>query len=256
MGAGEYELRYGFLEAQDPKGRERVEELSMNTSLRKGIFSAGAGLATAQQQDNGRTTVGGHARVDSDLGWGTAGVSAAREVLTDTAQLIRNGITREVETSSLTQRPLAGLLFAESYSHAEYSDDNSADDAHVSLKYTVKAGGARIAAGYRYRYWNFKRQSGGGYFDPHNFTAHLAVLSLYAEHDKFYFFAEPYAGRQEFTRYGARSFGNIAGASASAGWNMLGCSSLEISAEGGNYAGATASGFSYSQVGFRLILYI
>jgi len=36
---------------------------------------------------------------------------------------------------------------------------------------------------------------------------------------------------------------------------MKKCTALEISVDGGNYAGGTVAGYNYYQVGFRLIAY-
>jgi tetratricopeptide (TPR) repeat protein len=252
----ESELRYRHIDAVDPARKEKAEDISAKVYTRRGALGAGAGLGFIRADNSGGTDLTGHIKADLELGWGAVGVSAARDMLTDTALLIENRVARSSETLSLSQRPLKRISFSESYIHTEYSDGNGAEDARLGVRYTVVPGNPKIEAGYRYRYWDFRRQSGGGYFDPKGFTVNQAFLSLYMEQRGFHFFVEPYAGYQSFTRYEERSSGNIAGASASAGWNSKRCTSFEINAEGGNYAGATAAGFKYHQIGFKFSLFM
>jgi len=250
----ESELLSGYDRAVDLAESEQVERLSIKSHTRSGAFDSGVGLGVVHNDSAGNNLVFGHAKSDLDLGWGSVGMLVARDALTDTALLIKNEITRTSGMLSLSQRPLKQLTFAESYSYASYSDDNGADDIRATARYRIFAGNANIDAGYRYRFWDFRRQSRGGYFDPQDFTVHQVFLSLYAERRGFYAFLEPYVGTQSFNRYGEKSSGTIGGASASAGWTSKGCTSFEINAEGGNYAGATAAGFRYYQVGFKLSL--
>jgi tetratricopeptide (TPR) repeat protein len=252
----ESELRYNHIDAVDPARTERAEDVSVKTYTRRGALGAGAGLGFVRVDNSGTTIPIGHIKADLDLGWGTAGLSAARDMLTDTAQLIENKIARSGETLSLSQRLLKRLLFSESYNHSEYSDGNGADDARFGVQYAVMTGNPKIEAGYRYRYWDFRQPSESGYFDPKGFTANQFFVSLYTEKQGFFLFVEPYAGYQSFTRNGEKSSGNIAGASGSAGWNSKRCTSFEINAEGGNYAGATTAGFKYYMIGFKFSLFM
>lgn len=252
----ESEIRYTHIDAVDPARNEEAEEVSLKTYARHGNVGTGAGLGVIRRDRNSNTLVAGHEKVDVDLGWGTAGMRVARDVLTDTAQLIENKIALVSETLPLSQRATTRLLFTESYSHAEYSDSNGADDLRLGFRYAVLTTGPKIDAGYRFQYWNFRRQSGSGYFDPKDFTEHQVFISLYAEHEGFYVFLEPYGGYQDFARSGTLTHQLIGGGSASAGWHVKRCTSFEITAEGGNNAGATTAGFNYYQIGFRFSLFI
>ena len=252
----ESEVRYDLFDAVDPVRKEKAEDVLFRTYSRHGTIGTGAGLGVIRTDSRSGNTVIGHLKADVDLGWGTVGVSAAREVLTDTAQLIENEIVRSSEALFLSQRTTERLSFFESYIRSDYSDGNGANDVRFAFKYTAATRGPKIDTGYRFRYLDFRRQSGSGYFDPEDFTVHQVFLSLYDEHQGFYVFFEPYVGYQSFTRYGAGNSETIAGASATAGWNMKRCTSFEINAEGGNNAGATAAGFKYYLIGFRLNLFI
>ena len=252
----ESEVRYDFFDAVDPVRNEKAEDVLFRTYSRHGTIGTGAGLGVIRTDNRSGNTVIGHVKADVDLGWGTVGVSVAREVLTDTAQLIENEIVRSSEALFLSQRTTERISFFESYIRSDYSDGNGANDVRFAFKYTAATKGPKIDTGYRFRYLDFRRQSGSGYFDPEDFMVHQVFLSLYAEHQGFYVFFEPYVGYQSFTRYGEGNSESIAGASASAGWNVKRCTSFEINAEGGNNAGATAAGFKYYLIGFKLNLFI
>ena len=249
------EVRYSYASAEDPIRKTKTQDLWVKTSHKEQTLTTGAGLGVSKAEEGGNL-LSGYIKFDLDLDKGTAGITAAREALTDTAQLIENEITRSVVALALTQRPAKELSFAESFAHAGYSDGNGADDLRLTAKYTLLTSPLKVDAGYRFRYWDFRRQSGGGYFDPQDFTVHQIFLSLCKEYEGFYFFAEPYAGFQSFTRYGEKSDGTISGFYASAGWTSKRCTAFELYGEGGNYAGATAAGFSYTLVGFKLNIFI
>jgi len=112
----------------------------------------------------------------------------------------------------------------------------------------------KIDAGYRFRYWDFRRQTGSGYFDPENFISNQVFVSLYTEQNGYFAHLEPYGGYQSYTRYGSKTASTFFGFNASAGWTMKKCTAFEVYADGSNYAG-TVAGFNYFQVGFRLTAY-
>jgi hypothetical protein len=187
-------------------------------------------------------------------GWWTFGMKGSREVLSDTAELIQNRIKRTAGTVTLSETASPRWTFAESYTRAGYSDSNDLDDLGASAQYAVLTAPVKIATGYRFRYWDFRRQSGSGYFDPENFISHQIFVSLYAEREGLYASLEPYTGYQSFKRYEEKSGNFFAGYSASAGWTRKKNTSGELTAEGGNYAIGSTAGFNYYQVGFRLIV--
>jgi hypothetical protein len=126
----------------------------------------------------------------------------------------------------------------------------------LSPVYTLYPKNPRINLGYRFRYLNFNRQSGSGYFDPNDFMANQIFISLNFEHDKFYLYLEPYGGYQSFRRYGDNNTGFFGGGSGVFGFNLSKNVLLEASAEGGNYALGAAAGFNYYLVGFRLQIFL
>jgi tetratricopeptide (TPR) repeat protein len=254
-GRWETELTYRLTDANDPVRHKKAEDIWITTSAQAGRLGTGGGVGISRTDGGTGNFLTGQAKADVSMGWGTVGVSASREALSDIAQLIENRIVRTSGTLSLSETLSPRLAFSESYTHAGYSDSNSADDLRLGARYAVTLASPKIATGYRFRYWDFRRQSGSGYFDPEGFISHQIFASLYAEQGKWYASLEPYVGLQSFTRYGEYSSHSFYGAFASAGWTMKKCTSFEVNGEGGNYAGGTAAGYAYYLIGFGLKVY-
>jgi tetratricopeptide (TPR) repeat protein len=253
-GSWETALTYQLTDAKDPARNNKAEDLLITTHAQAGRLGIGAGVGIVRTEGGAGGILTGQVRADAGMEWGTVNVSASREVFSDTAQLIENGIVRTSGTLSLSEILSPRLTFSESYTYSGYSDSNNADDLQLGARYTVTLDPLKIATGYRFRYWNFRRQSGSGYFDPEGFTSHQVFISFYTEKNGFYAYLEPYAGYQSFTRYDEKSGDTFSGVFGSAGWKMKKCTSFEINGEGGNYAGGTTAGFNYSLIGFRLIM--
>ncbi len=252
-GKWETEISYRQTDGEDPLRDEKAEDLWINAHTQAGKFGAGAGIGMSQT-DGSHDIFVGQANANTDRGWWTIGVGTAREFLSDTAQLIQNRIVQTSGALNLSEKASPRLTFTESYTYSGYSDSNDAGDMRLGARYEIPLAPFKIATGYRFRYWDFRRQSEGGYFDPSDFLSQQVFVSLYAETNGYYAYLEPYVGHQAFTRYGAKTSNTFAGGSGSVGWKMKKCTSLEISGEGGNYAGGSTSGFNYYQVGFRLIV--
>jgi hypothetical protein len=253
IGDWETALSYRLTEAKDLAGRERAGDLWMRSHTRVGRFGANAG-AGVNSTDAGTFLIG-QIGADMNMGIWTIGGGASREALTDTAQLIRNRIVRTGGIISLSQTASPRLAFSESYARSGYSDDNASDDLQLGARYSLFRSPVIAATGYRFRHLNFRRQSGGGYFDPEQFSSHQVFVSGSREWDGLYAALEPYIGYQSYKRYGEKTSGFIGGLSGAAGWRLKKCTSFELTAEGGNDASGTAAGFNYYQIGFRFIAY-
>ncbi len=254
-GKWETKLYYRLTDAKDPTRHTKAADLAMTAHSQAGRVDMSAGAGIGRPGDNAGYLVTGQAKADIRMDWGGIGMSAAREMFSETAQLIENRIVRKSGMLSLFEIVSPRLTFSESYTYSDYSDSNNADDLRLGARYAVTlAPPLKIATGYRFRYWSFRRQSGSGYFDPEGFRSHQVFVSFRAERNGYYAYLEPYTGYQSFTRYDERSGHTFFGISGSAGWTMKKCTSFEINGEGGNYAGGTAAGFNYSLIGFRLIL--
>lgn len=155
---------------------------------------------------------------------------------------------------SISQRLTDRFSLAAAHSYRNYSDGNDVNDFRLSPVYSVLTKNPTINLGYRFRYLNFNRQSGSGFFDPNDFISNQIFISLNFEHERFYFYIEPYGGYQSFRRYGENKADFFGGGSGVLGLNLSKKILLEANAEGGNYAMGAAAGFSYYWVGLRLQL--
>ncbi len=255
-GRWEAELNTRLTDAKDPSRHTKTEDVWMTAHSQTGRLglSAGAGVSRMEDDDAAYRATG---RIKADIGtdWGSVAVSASRDAFSDTAQLIENRIVRTSGSLGLVETLSPRLTLSESYTHSGYSDNNDADDFQLAARYAVPTPFPKVSTGYRFRYWDFRRQSRSGYFDPNHFTSHQIFVSLHTEKNAFYVSLDPYGGYQSFTRYGEKTSGFFAGFSASAGWRMKKCTSFELDGEGGNYAAGTAAGFNYYLVGGRLLVY-
>jgi thioredoxin-like negative regulator of GroEL len=252
-GNWETEFDYRLTDAKDPVRHEWAEDILITTHTHVGKFSTGVGAGISSTAGGTRNDLIGQANTDISMGWWAFGMNVSREELSDTAQLVQNWIKRTSETLSFSETESPRLTFSESYSYSSYSDCNDADDLRAGARYAFTLAPLKIATGYRFRYWDFRRQSGSGYFDPEDFISHQIFVSIYAEHEGLYAYLEPNTGYQSFKRYGVNTGNFFSGYTASAGLKIKKSISCEMSSEGGNYAGTT-TGFNYYQVGLRLIV--
>jgi len=251
------DLNYRHTDAKDNTRNNVVEELSLKAySKPKEFLGLGGGIGLVQFK---------HAATAEFLTWnmkgdvniwnGVAGLSLSREGFTDTAQLVTNEIRTTNLSLSITQRLADRFSLSGTYSYRDYSDGNNANDFQFSPTYSIYTKNPTITLGYRFRYLNFNRQSGGGYFDPNDFTSHQIFTSLSFEKANFYIYLEPYGGYQSFRRYGENKSDFFGGGSGILGLNVSKNVRLEANAEGGNYAVGTAAGFSYYLLGVRLHIF-
>ncbi|MDI6753525.1 MAG: hypothetical protein QME78_03930 [Thermodesulfobacteriota bacterium] len=248
------DFNYRHIDAKDNTRNTRAEEFFLKIySKPKEFFGIGGGLGLVQFKNN--TTADfltWNIKADVNMLNGVAGLTIAREGFTDTAQLITNEIRITNLSLSLSQKLTDRFSIFGAYSYRDYSDDNKANDFQLTPSYSIYTKNPTINIGYRFRYLNFNRQSGSGYFDPNDFISHQIFTSLYLEKDKFYIYLEPYGGYQSFRRYGDSSSGFFGGGYGTLGFNLSKNFALEVNAEGGNYALGATAGFRYYLVGFSL----
>lgn len=244
-------LDYLHIVATDPTRTAGTNVLALSTYSRM-PFHGGVGGGVGLADDAHIVT--GNGRADIDFLRGSAGMSISREVLTDTAEVIDNRIRVLNVNGSIVQNLTDRIAVAGSYSHREYSDSNGADDIQLSASYRLIYTPA-LTVGYRFRYLNFRRQSFSGYFDPNNYFSNALFVNIsYEDVHGIYGFAEPYGGYQDFKRYGLSNNSFFGGASALLGYHFTKHFAAELNAEGGNNAAATANGFTYYQIGGKIVV--
>jgi tetratricopeptide (TPR) repeat protein len=250
---GNFDLAAFFrhTEANDDQRYKRAEEVSLKayTNLNES-FGVGGNLGLAHFSRGGSSTYPtGELRLDAAFPGARIGASVTREALTDSAELIENGIRATFAALQWTQHLTDRFSFASMYRYGTASDSNHLHDGRLTSQYVVWMK-PRIGIGHRFRYVNFRRQSGGGYFDPNDYYSNRGFVSLYMEQEKFYTFADFYVGQQAFKRNGVASKDPIYGGSTSLGFKPTRAFAFEFSVEGGQLATATSSGSGYNYVTF------
>ncbi|HXE98539.1 MAG TPA: tetratricopeptide repeat protein [Dongiaceae bacterium] len=254
LGAVELGAVYQHTDADDPFRNNSADDLSVNLStklLELVRLGAGAGFVRTHAATD-TTFFTGNAQSIFDVPNGKAGVSFSREILTDTAQIIAHGVRISNTTAFFSQKAADRLTLFGSYSYRNYSDDNNAHDLQLSPVYRVREGNPSISAGYRFRYLDFARQSGSGYFDPNDFLTNGLFINTRYERGGFYVDLEPFGGFQKFRRFGTGSSDLFGSIKSSVGYKIGRHLLCEVSGEFGNYALQSATGFTYHLVGARL----
>ncbi|MFZ3073406.1 MAG: tetratricopeptide repeat protein, partial [Thermodesulfobacteriota bacterium] len=250
------DLSYKRVDASDDlrTGNADTFYVSVSSDARVLVFdsiNAGAGFSALSPDAEDSTEigiyhVGGKARF-TDAG---AGIYVSKFVLTDTARLIEEGV--RVLSAGLDGSYKAGTKFSVlgSYGHGDYSDDNSSDEVNVVPEYEfVKAGAYSMKAGYKFKYLDFKRNSGSGYFDPQDFISHQVFLKMFFEKERHSLSLEPFIGNQSFERYGKGNNDPTSGVSGRYEYKISRSAVFSLRAETGDYAAGTAAGFRFTQFG-------
>ena len=252
------ELNYRHTNAKNDSIDNRADDLSFRTYAKlTRTFGIGGGVGLTQMaNDKSDNYITWHLKADMNFLNGTAGVTTARDVFTDTAELIENRIRYTTASIFLSQKLTDRWAVNGTYRYRDYSDDNSSHQIQLSATYAVYSRNPNIQLGGRLIYLDFARQTRSGYFDPNNFISPQVFATVSFEKEKLYGYLEPFLGYQTFQRYGDRS-NDITGG----GYGLLGIRlskhfSLEVNAEGGNYDNDIAAGWNYYLVGSRLLLFL
>ena len=253
-GNQKYGLDYRHTDAKDGTRDNRAEDFLFKVYSRlTDRFSGGVGLGFTQLADRHTSNFPtGHARLDARLFGGSTGINVTREVLTDTAELIQNRIRMTNVGMYITQPLTERFSVHGGYQYKSFSDGNHANELQLVSQYAIYLA-PRITLGHRFRLLDFHKQSGSGYFDPNNYFANRAFASLYYENRLFYTYLEGYIGYQTFRRDGLAGDELIHGGAGSVGvkpWSNL---SIELNAEGGNFAAGSTAGFNYFIIGPRIL---
>lgn len=254
-GYWKWSLGYLYTDATDPSRSASDHDLTLSVDSRPmewlGVGGT-AGINRTANDNSGSYFVGG-VRADAKVFDGRIGASVARKVFADTAELIENGI-RFTEIASFVEYPLPHrFAFRASYASRDYSDDNRSDDWQGSIRHRFNFRNPSVAAGYRIRYLDFRRESGSGYFDPAGYLSHRVELSLDCEKGRGYARLAPFVGYQSYRRRGDSPEGFFAGGEGVLGVRVTDAIAFELHGEGSDEAGGSAAGFRYYLVGLRMM---
>jgi tetratricopeptide (TPR) repeat protein len=256
---GNFDMAANFrhTEARDDTQKNRAEEFSLRAYTNPNeLFGVGGRLGLTQTRAGNTSNFGtGEIKLDAKISNGSLGASVTREVLTDSAELIENRIRATIAGLKWSQQLTERFSVHPSYWYRSFSDVNHAHDAQFTSQYLLLFN-PKVAVGYRFRYVNFNRQSGGAYFDPSDYYSNRGFISFYLDRPRFYFFSDIFAGQQAFRRNGVRSKDPVYGGTGSIGYRPIRNLVLEFSIEGGQLATGTASTgrYSYLVLGPRLIV--
>lgn len=244
-------LDYTRTDGRDASTTGSSDRLFVSTYSRMPFYGGvGGGVGL---MDSGRG-VAWSLRGDVDIPDGSVGARVGVDSVSDTAGVMEQHIKALTAGLSGVWRATDRITLLANYSYRDYSDDNSAHDVMGQAGCLIWRRPVAVAAGYRIRYMNFRRQSGHGYFDPQNFIAHVLFVNASFERGRFYGYAEPYGGYQSFTRNEEGNYSMIVGGAGLLGYRFSKHAALEASAEGGNSAVGASGAYNYYQLGARLIL--
>jgi tetratricopeptide (TPR) repeat protein len=174
------------------------------------------------------------------------------DLLDDTSGLIDSHI-RVTSYGGQLSKPWTGHLSTSGgYTFRTFSDGNRSQDVQFSPQYAVGSL-PRIAVGYRFRFLDFRGQSGSGFFDPDNYVSHRVFGSLSVERKKISTYLDVFTGKQRFVRYATPSDDWIVGGSAAVAFKPIQQLLIEVNAEGGDFVGESVAGFKSSTVGLRVL---
>ncbi|MCX5808096.1 MAG: tetratricopeptide repeat protein [Proteobacteria bacterium] len=245
-------IDYVHTDAEDLNGSISTDGVVLSTYSRMPFYGGIGG--SVGLPDLGRSFISWSARGDVDIPGGSAGVGVGEDALSDTAGVIRNHISALNAALSVFYQATDRISLFGNYNYRDYSDDNNSHNVLASISYLALRRPAAIAIGYRARYLDFRRQSGGGYFDPHDFISNALFVNLSFEKGRAYGYIEPYWGYQSFERNEVGESSFFGGGGGMLGYRFSKHAAIEATAEGGNYAVGADGAYTYYQLGARLII--
>ena len=252
-GYWKWRVNYFYTDASSPDLNAQSHRVTLSTDSRplEWLWIGGtAGYSRSEGENSSGDAFVGNLRAGTRVYDGRLDVSVSRNALADIAGLINRKI-RNTEIATNISYPLPYRFSAYAgYAYRDYSDGNSAMDMYGMIRHRIGI----ISTGYRFRYLDFQKQSGGGYFDPSNYMSHRLDIAMEYEKEKWYTYLSLYGGHQAYNRYDASQNSFFGGWIAVLGRHLTGAVYMEVHGEGSNEAGGTTagSGFRYNEFGARL----
>jgi len=251
-------LEYKHLSGRDQRLSNSADQVGLSLGRGPGSFgelNLGGTIVKLKRDRRDPLSHGTwNAGLRKDFPTGNIQVSTKKSVLTDTPTLIENDI--RVSTFAMEgQKIFRGrFILRGAYIYKDYSDKNSADDLTIDPGIIMKKTPIKVQLGYRFRWLDFEKQTGNGYFDPSDFRSHQLLLTLYMERDRLFGLFESFGGHQFFKRGGVNNSDDIFGVSGSMGFKISRRILAVIDGEAGNYALQNAAGFRMWMVGGKIRL--
>ena len=250
-----YENRSVSNPNQGLSGQAQIAQLGWNGRLDPDLVGqASLGFTTADPSGSGSGGTGWNGGLG--LAWSptqedTIRLSANREILTDTAQLLQNRVA--LDQIGLNYRhhlsPVDELEVA--YYRGFFSDDNGRNLYTASYFHDFQKTGPRIALGATFRGLNYDHLSSSGYFSPSQYQATQAVLRIdnhrLDSNDRWLYSLEAGVGVQSGNQL-------LTSFSGSLGYRIDDSLELEASALRSNSAAGSTAGFTYNTQTLRLLI--
>ncbi len=253
LGNQNFELNLKHTDTRRQTGKSRSDRASFSilSNITEGLrWGAGVGL-TRSESGTKRNLATGQFRIEAAVSNATVGASVGTDILTDTSELIENRI-RATSYSAQVSKPWTGRFSTYgTYTYKAFSDGNRAHDMQFAPQYTINFV-PRVSIGYRFRFLDFREQSGSGFFDPNNYASHRLFTSISVEKKKISTYLDVFAGKQSFVRYAFPTNDWIVGGSASIGFKPIRQLTIEVNGEAGNFDAGSVAGFKYSIVGTKV----
>jgi tetratricopeptide (TPR) repeat protein len=256
---GDFNLMFNskHIEATDPLRNNKAMNYSLKVKFpisNSVLFQGGAGAAKSDNTiDHYFATW--FANTWLNLSNLNVYLEARKFLFAETAQIIENEIrvTSFIAQSTYTLTDRVSIFGK--FLFKNFSDNNHALGIKLAPQILLWLQNPRVALGYRFEQQNYRRQTGSGYFDPDRLISNQAFLKLSFRRSRFNFWVEGFLGEQITYRRG-RQGALIGGGSGSFSYDIFKYLTMNGSAEGGNFALESSSGFEYYLFAFNLILHI
>jgi Tfp pilus assembly protein PilF len=249
-------LRRHEMEGLSRSGAVNGAQLQLSARPSRGAalrLRGGVDRVTRSDETTRDVVTGGLSLALGHEGTVLAVLSADRDVYKYSVPILDRGIVVQAYSARIAT-PLARLKLDAGAGFAQFSDDNDRVTADAALLYQTGQR-LRFTTGYAFRYFDFDRSSGGGYFDPQDYTAHALQLGLSGQFggSRAYYSLAGEVGVQSFELRGVRSDDDqFTGGTVTVGIPLGSVLLLELSANKSSSAVNVASGFESEQVALTL----
>ena len=182
----------------------------------------------------------------------TLNVGYNREVLSETAQLVENGISVDNVDVNYRINMMSNNDLVLGYQRSTFSDANTRNQYNLAFTHTLKKTWPMVKVGYVQKFQEYDRQTFNGYFSPLTFQTGEAIFEVEQRDpdDPWVYFLNAGAGYQKI--YGETSQ-FVYHVTAGVGYQLDDWGLIEISGLTSNSAAASVQGFGYNAGNARMV---
>ncbi len=248
----ELNLLHTRSDALGPVGYKAADQAMAGFSAPLSEIVSVVGGAGISRMDGSLSPIG-HLETNADLGKETASLSVAREALVADDTTIKYGIMVTNLGFSGSYLLAKALLLSLDYHYKNYSDHNESNEAQFSMGHAFSLKWSKLNLGWKFNYADFARETRHGYFDPRNLFAYQPFADWSFDRGAYYADVQLSLGHQSDHYMGQNSSDFTGSGYGTFGVRLSKATSMEIIAEGGNYALRTMStGWNYFATSLRV----